>query len=98
KSGEVPLAALDRSERRVLRLKKALGLFDDPYRSLDPEREAVDLKRPEHRALAREAEIGRASCREGGEAAGEAGAVDEKVAERRDSTRTCRGRRMTEPI
>lgn len=55
KSGEVPLAALDRSVRRVLRIKKALGLFDDPYRSLDPAREAADLKRPEHRALAREA-------------------------------------------
>ena len=55
RSGEIPMTTLDQSVRRVLRLKKALGLFDDPYRSLDPEREAVDLKRPEHRALAREA-------------------------------------------
>jgi beta-glucosidase len=55
KSGEVPLTTLDESVRRVLRLKKALGLFDDPYRSLDPKREAADLGRPEHRALAREA-------------------------------------------
>jgi beta-glucosidase len=55
KSGEVPLAALDDAVRRVLRTKKALGLFDNPYRSLDPQREAADLGRQEHRALAREA-------------------------------------------
>jgi beta-glucosidase len=55
KSGEIPLTTLDQSVRRVLRLKKALGLFDNPYRSLDAEREAADLGRPEHRALAREA-------------------------------------------
>lgn len=55
RSGEVPLTTLDQSVRRVLRLKKALGLFDDPYRSLDPAREAADLGRPEHRALARDA-------------------------------------------
>lgn len=55
KVGDVPMTTLDQSVRRVLRLKKALGLFDDPYRSLDPKREAADLERPEHRALAREA-------------------------------------------
>ena len=55
KSGDVPLSALDDAVRRVLRIKKAVGLFDNPYRSLDPEREAADLGRPEHRALAREA-------------------------------------------
>jgi beta-glucosidase len=54
-SGEVPMAALDDAVRRVLRIKEAVGLLDDPYRSLDPEREAADLGRPEHRALAREA-------------------------------------------
>ena len=37
--GAVPLATLDESVRRVLRVKKALGLFDNPYRSLDPARE-----------------------------------------------------------
>jgi beta-glucosidase len=26
--------------RRILWLKEAIGLFDDPYRSLDPAREA----------------------------------------------------------
>ncbi len=55
RDGEISMATLDQSVRRVLRLKKALGLFDDPYRSLDPQREAADLGRPEHRALAREA-------------------------------------------
>jgi beta-glucosidase len=55
KSGEVPMARLDESVRRVLRLKAALGLFDNPYRSLDPDREAADIGKPEHRALARDA-------------------------------------------
>jgi beta-glucosidase len=55
KAGAVPEAALDEAVRRVLRVKKALGLFDDPYRSLDPAREAADIGRPEHRELAREA-------------------------------------------
>jgi beta-glucosidase len=54
-SGQVPVSMLDDAVRRVLRTKKALGLFDNPYRSLDPAREATDLARPEHRALAREA-------------------------------------------
>jgi beta-glucosidase len=49
------MARLDESVRRVLRLKAALGLFDNPYRSLDPEREAADIGKPEHRALARDA-------------------------------------------
>ncbi len=54
-SGEVPLSKLDDAVRRVLEVKKTLGLFDNPYRSLDLAREAADLARPEHRALAREA-------------------------------------------
>ncbi len=45
-SGEVPSAKLDDAVRRVLQVKKALGLFDNPYRSLDPAREAADLDRP----------------------------------------------------
>jgi beta-glucosidase len=54
-AGELPVAMLDDAVRRVLRIKKAIGLFEHPYRSLDPAREAVDLTRPEHRALARDA-------------------------------------------
>ncbi len=55
RAGRVPLATVDRAVRRVLRVKQALGLFDDPYRSLDPAREAADIRRPETVALAREA-------------------------------------------
>jgi beta-glucosidase len=56
----VPLAVVDEAVRRVLRVKAALGLFDDPYRSLDPQREATAIGRPETVALAREA--ARRSC------------------------------------
>ncbi len=54
-SGKVPMRLVDQAVRRVLHVKKALGLFDDPYRSLDPKREARELDTPEHRALARDA-------------------------------------------
>lgn len=52
RSGRVPEAALDRSVRRVLALKEALGLFRDPYGRMDPQREAATLLAPEHRAAA----------------------------------------------
>ncbi|MEN5207265.1 glycoside hydrolase family 3 N-terminal domain-containing protein [Stenotrophomonas terrae] len=54
-AGEVPMAALDASVRRILRLKDAIGLFDNPYRSLDPAREADQSHIAEHDALARDA-------------------------------------------
>ncbi len=54
-AGEVPMAVLDASVRRILRLKDAIGLFDNPYRSLDPEREADQSHIAEHDALARDA-------------------------------------------
>ncbi|MBB6093278.1 beta-glucosidase [Povalibacter uvarum] len=54
-SGELPMSVVDESVRRVLRIKKALGLFDNPYRSLDSSRETLDVGTPAHRALAREA-------------------------------------------
>lgn len=53
--GEVPLARLDEAVRRVLALKVALGLFDDPFRRIDPAREKARIRRPETLALAREA-------------------------------------------
>ena len=53
--GQVPMALLDESVRRILRLKEAIGLFDDPYRSLDPAREADDSHIAAHDALARDA-------------------------------------------
>lgn len=54
-AGEVPMAVLDESVRRILRLKQAIGLFDNPYRSLNPAREADQSHIAEHDALARDA-------------------------------------------
>jgi beta-glucosidase len=54
-SGRLPMSVVDEAVRRVLRVKKALGLFENPYRSLDPQREATDIDTPAHRALARDA-------------------------------------------
>ena len=60
RQGRVSMAVVDEAVRRVLRVKQALGLLDDPYRSLDPAREASAIGRPETVALAREA--ARRSC------------------------------------
>lgn len=55
KDGAVPMARLDQAVRRVLAVKARLGLFDDPFRRIDPRREkALVLARP-HRDLARDA-------------------------------------------
>lgn len=54
-AGELPMAVLDQAVRRVLYVKKALGLFDNPYRSLDANREVSQIGLPAHRDLAREA-------------------------------------------
>ena len=51
--GRVAMDTLDTAVRRVLRVKAKMGLFDDPYRSLDLAREAADSFMPEHDALAR---------------------------------------------
>lgn len=55
KAGKVPMSVVDTALRRVLYVKQAIGLFDNPYRSLDPAREARDVRRPDAIALAREA-------------------------------------------
>ena len=55
--GDVPLARVDQAVRRVLMTKAALGLFDDPYRGCDPERERLVVGSREHRDLAREAGV-----------------------------------------
>ncbi|MDZ4827074.1 MAG: glycoside hydrolase family 3 N-terminal domain-containing protein [Actinomycetota bacterium] len=52
-SGEVDIALVDRSVRRVLALKTSLGLFDQPF--VDEAAADAAYHRPEHRALAREA-------------------------------------------
>jgi beta-glucosidase len=53
-SGTLSIGVVDEAVRRVLLVKKALGLFDNPYRSLDPSRSS-QVGTPEHRALARDA-------------------------------------------
>lgn len=55
KTGEVPLARLDDAVRRVLALKARLGLFDDPFRRIDPRRETERVRTPAHLTLARDA-------------------------------------------
>jgi beta-glucosidase len=52
-AGEVDVALVDRSVRRVLELKRSLGLFDDPY--VDVERAAAAYGQPAQIDLAREA-------------------------------------------
>jgi len=52
-AGDVDVALVDRSVRRVLDLKESLGLFDDPY--VDVDAVGAAYGRDEHRALAREA-------------------------------------------
>jgi len=53
--GEVPMDVLDEGVRRVLSVKDAIGLFDNPYRSLDPAVEDDRSKDADHAALARDA-------------------------------------------
>jgi len=53
--GEVPMDVLDEGVRRVLTVKQAIGLFDNPYRSLDAVAEADTSKRAGHDELARDA-------------------------------------------
>ena len=48
RSGRVPLALVDSAVKRVLRLKFALGLFQDPYRFSDAAREKRYTLAPEH--------------------------------------------------
>ncbi len=53
-SGEVSEEILDGAVRRVLRMKFHLGLFDDPYRYSDTDRERQFTYIDEHRAIARD--------------------------------------------
>lgn len=55
REGVVPEAQVDESVRRVLTIKAILGLFDDPFRRIDPAREAKRSMIPQNIALAREA-------------------------------------------
>jgi len=51
-SGAVPIAVVDDAVRRIVRLKFELGLFDDPYRYCDVERERTMIYHPDHLAAA----------------------------------------------
>ena len=54
KAGKVDAKLVDDAVRRVLRVKFALGLFDDPYRYSDVAREKQALANPAHAAAARD--------------------------------------------
>jgi len=54
KENKVPIALIDDAVRRVLRKKFELGLFADPYRFCDAEREKNALNNPEHAKAARQ--------------------------------------------
>jgi beta-glucosidase len=53
RSGRVPEALVDSAVKRVLRLKYALGLFDDPYKFSDAARERLYTLAPTHLRAAR---------------------------------------------
>ncbi|MET0388850.1 MAG: glycoside hydrolase family 3 N-terminal domain-containing protein [Polyangiales bacterium] len=55
KSGRLPIGLVDDCVRRVLKAKQWLGLFDDPYRYSDTQRETARVLTPEARALSRSA-------------------------------------------
>nr|WP_272916439.1 beta-glucosidase BglX [Parapontixanthobacter aurantiacus] len=48
------VALLDDAVRRILKVKRDLGLFDDPYKYHDSSREAAVMLAPEHREAARQ--------------------------------------------
>ncbi|MEE9349151.1 MAG: beta-glucosidase BglX [Flavobacteriaceae bacterium] len=53
--GKIDIKLVDDAVRRILRVKFRLGLFDDPYRYCNDEREKNELFTKENRAIAREA-------------------------------------------
>ncbi len=54
KAGRVSMDDVDEAVRRVLRAKWDLGLFEDPYRYIDPERQKAMTLTPENVRAARE--------------------------------------------
>lgn len=53
--GTISMSELDAAVERILRLKEALGLFDDPFRGASPEKEEKVCFTDEHREIARRA-------------------------------------------
>lgn len=54
KEGKITQAQIDQACRRVLEAKYKLGLFDDPYKSMDVAREETDVLSVANRSAARE--------------------------------------------
>ncbi len=54
KDEKVPTELIDDAVKRILTKKFELGLFSDPYRYCDPEREQRELYNPDHAKAARE--------------------------------------------
>jgi beta-glucosidase len=54
KDGKVPVALIDEAVKRILRKKFELGLFDNPYKFCDSEREKKELNNPDHAVAARD--------------------------------------------
>ncbi len=54
-SGAITEGQIDQAVRRILKLKFDLGLFDDPFKYMDAEREKEVLLAPEHLEAARDA-------------------------------------------
>ncbi|MBS1524714.1 MAG: glycoside hydrolase family 3 C-terminal domain-containing protein [Bacteroidetes bacterium] len=52
--GKVPVSMIDESVTRILRKKFELGLFDDPYKFINAQRERTSLNRPENVEFARD--------------------------------------------
>ncbi|MBK6948830.1 MAG: glycoside hydrolase family 3 C-terminal domain-containing protein [Haliscomenobacter sp.] len=54
REGRISVARVNESVRRILRIKFELGLFDDPYRYSNTEREKARVFAPEHLEAARD--------------------------------------------
>ncbi|AEV99183.1 glycosyl hydrolase [Niastella koreensis] len=54
KDGKVPVALVDDAVKRILRKKFELGLFDDPYRFSNVQRETATVGIPQHREVAKD--------------------------------------------
>lgn len=57
KEGKVPVAQIDKACRRILEAKYKLGLFEDPYRYINEERNRTAIMNADKIALSKEAAI-----------------------------------------
>ena len=54
KEGKVPMKVVDEAVKRILRKKFEMGLFDDPYKFSNAEREQKEMNNPQHATIARD--------------------------------------------